>query len=176
MFFVLIQAFQDVVKKHSVLKKKIQRIMSYENALQQIKVLFIFQLSVTTCFFCLFIAFAFHFHFVLNYFLYLSPQKETGIEDIEDLVKCFMESENRNYSLFNRINQINTEIESLEAENSHYKSMIEKYQDETQSDDQKKLRVFDVCLFFRLLFIFLFSCFFMIFCPHCLIVFYSNRI
>jgi len=40
-------------------------------------------------------------------------QESTGIDDVEELVTKFLEAEDKNFSLFNYINELNNEIEQV---------------------------------------------------------------
>mmetsp|Transcript_73304 Transcript_73304/g.177306 ORF Transcript_73304/g.177306 Transcript_73304/m.177306 type:complete len:548 (+) Transcript_73304:193-1836(+) len=66
-------------------------------------------------------------------------QMATGITDIDSLVDKFIEAEDKNYSLFNYVNQLATEIEKLEGAVSDVHSEIERYKGQgAQSDNQRK--------------------------------------
>uniref|UniRef100_A0A7S1CAG2 ODAD1 central coiled coil region domain-containing protein n=1 Tax=Bicosoecida sp. CB-2014 TaxID=1486930 RepID=A0A7S1CAG2_9STRA len=66
-------------------------------------------------------------------------QSATGISDIDALVDRFIEAEDKNYSLFNYVNNLAGEIEKLEAGVAEVHSEIEKYKGQgAQSDNQRK--------------------------------------
>ena len=54
-------------------------------------------------------------------------QETTGIYDINEIVTRFLEAEEQNFSLFNYVNDINSEIERLEHSISDMRNQIEKY-------------------------------------------------
>lgn len=41
-------------------------------------------------------------------------EEATGISDIDELVRTFVEAEKNNYSLFNYVNELSNEMEKLE--------------------------------------------------------------
>jgi len=53
-------------------------------------------------------------------------QQETGISSIDEMVTAFITAEEENFSLFNMINELNREMETLEVENGDIKAQIEK--------------------------------------------------
>eukprot|EP00753_Platysulcus_tardus_P002512 PLAT11667.1.p2 GENE.PLAT11667.1~~PLAT11667.1.p2 ORF type:complete len:544 (+),score=315.12 PLAT11667.1:66-1697(+) len=68
-------------------------------------------------------------------------QKETGIESIEEMVNAFIEAEEKNFTLFNVINELNSEIETLELENNEIRSNIEKYKGKGQYSEENRKRI-----------------------------------
>ncbi|TYZ64669.1 hypothetical protein PybrP1_006357 [[Pythium] brassicae (nom. inval.)] len=52
-------------------------------------------------------------------------KKKTGVQDAEELAKALISAEEKNFSLFNMINQLNTEMEALEIENNEVEELIE---------------------------------------------------
>ena len=66
-------------------------------------------------------------------------KEATGIEDTETLVESFIENEDRNFALFNYVNNINTEVESLQDEIRRQKDDIELTKREgVESDVRRK--------------------------------------
>jgi len=65
-------------------------------------------------------------------------QEGTGIYDINEIVTRFLEAEEQNFSLFNYVNDINTEIERLEHSISDMRSQIEKYRGQGMSTDTQR--------------------------------------
>ena len=66
-------------------------------------------------------------------------QAATGINDIDELVTTFINSEDQNFSLFNYVNELNQEIEKLEEQISDTKAEIEKYKGQgVNADNQRK--------------------------------------
>jgi hypothetical protein len=65
-------------------------------------------------------------------------QQATGIEDIDQLVHTFITAEDQNYTLFNYVNEVNTEIEKLEDQITAIKIETEKYKSSGQEFDKSK--------------------------------------
>lgn len=75
----------------------------------------------------------------------LKIQEQTGIYDINELVSKFLEAEEQNFSLFNYVNDINSEIERLEHSISDMRNQIEKYRGQGMSSDtQRKKTIRDL--------------------------------
>ncbi|KDO34834.1 hypothetical protein SPRG_00895 [Saprolegnia parasitica CBS 223.65] len=55
-------------------------------------------------------------------------RKKTGIKDIGELASALLAAEEKNFSLFNMINELNTEMESVEIENNRFQDMINEVQ------------------------------------------------
>ena len=53
-------------------------------------------------------------------------QQATGIEEIDQLVHTFISAEDQNYTLFNYVNEVNSEIEKLEDQITAIKSETQK--------------------------------------------------
>jgi chromosome segregation ATPase len=67
-----------------------------------------------------------------------SIQLATGTSDINEIVTRFLESEEQNFSLFNYVNEINSEIERLEHSISEMRNQIEKYRGQGMSSDTQR--------------------------------------
>lgn len=65
-------------------------------------------------------------------------QESTGIHDINEIVSRFLEAEEQNFSLFNYVNDINSEIERLEHSISDMRNQIEKYRGQGMSTDTQR--------------------------------------
>jgi coiled-coil domain-containing protein 63/114 len=65
-------------------------------------------------------------------------QEATGIYDVNEIVTRFLEAEEQNFSLFNYVNDINTEIERLEHAILDMKGQIEKYRGQGMSTDTQR--------------------------------------
>lgn len=52
-------------------------------------------------------------------------KKKTGMSDADELAKALISAEEKNFSLFNMINELNTEMEALEIENNALEELIE---------------------------------------------------
>lgn len=68
-------------------------------------------------------------------------QAATGISDIDQLVKQFIENEDRNFKMFNYLNELNGEIEKGEEAIAELKMETEKYrgQDKGAASQRKRL-------------------------------------
>lgn len=62
-------------------------------------------------------------------------QDATGVYDVNEIVTRFLEAEEQNFSLFNYVNDINSEIERLEHSIAEMRSQIEKYRGQGMSTD-----------------------------------------
>lgn len=72
-------------------------------------------------------------------------QDTTGLYDINEIVTRFLEAEEQNFSLFNYVNDINSEIERLEHNISEMRNQIEKFRGQGMSSDtQRKKTVRDL--------------------------------
>merc|ERR1719261_1939220 len=54
-------------------------------------------------------------------------QQATGISDIDELVRQFIENEDQNFKMFNYLNELNVEIEKGEEQINELKQESEKY-------------------------------------------------
>jgi coiled-coil domain-containing protein 63/114 len=68
----------------------------------------------------------------------LLVQQTTGIFDTGDIVTKFLESEDINFSLFNYVNDINSEIERIEHSIAEMRNKIEKYRGQSMSTDTQR--------------------------------------
>jgi len=68
-------------------------------------------------------------------------QKATGIADIDELVTKFVEAEDKNFSLFNFVNELNSEIERLEMMISDTKAEIEKFKGQGLNTDNQRKKI-----------------------------------
>jgi len=72
-------------------------------------------------------------------------QESTGVHDINEIVTRFLEAEEQNFSLFNYVNDINSEIERLEHSIAEMRNQIEKYRGQGMSTDtQRKKAIRDL--------------------------------
>lgn len=62
----------------------------------------------------------------------------TGLHDVEAIATRFLESEEQNFSLFNYVNSINSEVERLEHSIADIKTQIEKYRGQGMSTDTQR--------------------------------------
>ena len=65
-------------------------------------------------------------------------QESTGIYDINEIITKFLDAEEQNFSLFNYVNDINSEIERLEHHISDMRNQIEKYRGQGMSTDTQR--------------------------------------
>lgn len=66
-------------------------------------------------------------------------KEATGIEDIDQLVSKFIEVEDKNFALFNYVNELNNEIELLQEQISESREDIEKFKsEEVEMASQRK--------------------------------------
>lgn len=65
-------------------------------------------------------------------------EEATGISDIDELVKTFVEAEMQNYSLFNTVNDLSSDMEKLEQQINDIKAEIEKYKNHGFSADNQR--------------------------------------
>jgi hypothetical protein len=68
----------------------------------------------------------------------LKIQADTGLTDVNDIVSKFLETEEQNFSLFNYVNDINSEIERLEHSIADMRNQIEKYRGQGMSSDKQR--------------------------------------
>jgi len=65
-------------------------------------------------------------------------QQATSITDIDQLVSSFISAEDQNYTLFNYVNEVNTEIEKLEDQITVIRSEMTRYADGGRETDLTK--------------------------------------
>mmetsp|Transcript_28641 Transcript_28641/g.50928 ORF Transcript_28641/g.50928 Transcript_28641/m.50928 type:complete len:511 (-) Transcript_28641:35-1567(-) len=68
-------------------------------------------------------------------------QAATGITDIDELVRTFVEAEKHNYSLFNYVNELSNEMEKLEQQIVEIKAEIERYKGQGLSSDNQRRKL-----------------------------------
>ena len=68
-------------------------------------------------------------------------REHTNITDVEEIVQTFLEAEEKNFSLFNYVNELNSEIERLELQISDTKVEIEKYKGQGVSTDTQRKQI-----------------------------------
>ena len=62
----------------------------------------------------------------------------TGINDIDQLVKTFIQAEEKNFAIFKFVNELNVEIENYETQIFEMQSEIDKNLAEGGQDSQKR--------------------------------------
>jgi len=65
----------------------------------------------------------------------------TEINDIDELVTTFCEAEEKNFSLFNFVNELNSEIEKLEEQISALKSDVESFKSQGGSQENQRRKI-----------------------------------
>ncbi|GAQ83044.1 hypothetical protein KFL_001330270 [Klebsormidium nitens] len=65
----------------------------------------------------------------------------TGIQDIDELVTMFISAEDKNFSLFNYVNELNQELEKLEEQLADTRLEIEKYKGQGASHDSARKKI-----------------------------------
>lgn len=68
-------------------------------------------------------------------------QQTTGVTDIDELVQRFIASEDKNFSLFNYVNELAAEIDNLEQQIQAVKQDIEKYRGQGVNTDNQRKRI-----------------------------------
>lgn len=70
----------------------------------------------------------------------LSKIEQATGHDIESLIKEFSNAEDTNFSLFTYVNELNSEIEKLEEQNSELKEELSKYKGDGSVSDSEKMK------------------------------------
>jgi uridine kinase len=65
-----------------------------------------------------------------------------GIEDTSELTDRFIETEDRNFSLFNLVNELNTNIESLKEQIARVEQQITEYNKQSEEMDKERTQKF----------------------------------
>ena len=68
-------------------------------------------------------------------------QQSTGISDIDELVATFIEAEDKNFSLFNYVNELNNEVEKLEEQIDMTRREILRYRGVGENRDDHRKRM-----------------------------------
>ena len=68
-------------------------------------------------------------------------KKSTGISNIEEIVTTFIKAEEQNYSLFNYVNTLTTELDHLNEANENIKKAIERIEERAQLSKEEKLNL-----------------------------------
>ena len=68
-------------------------------------------------------------------------KEATGIEDTDALVESFIENEDKNFALYNYVNNMNTEIESLQDEIKYLKDEIQLIKKESVENDVRRKEI-----------------------------------
>ena len=68
-------------------------------------------------------------------------QTKTGITDMDELVEKFIEAEEKNFSMYNYVNQLSAEVEKLEASITDIRNEIAKYRGQGANSDNQRKRI-----------------------------------
>jgi hypothetical protein len=68
-------------------------------------------------------------------------QQATGVSDVHEIVNRFLEAEEKNFSLFNFVNDLNSEIERLELSIAETSAEIDKFRGQGVSTDTQRRKV-----------------------------------
>lgn len=68
-------------------------------------------------------------------------KKKTGVSDADELAKALLMAEEKNFSLFNMINELNTEMEALEIENNALEDLIEQCKGSGHNSDSHRQEI-----------------------------------
>ena len=69
-------------------------------------------------------------------------KKSTGIQSISEMVEEFVRSEDQNFALFNQINDLHREIETLEVSNTKKRAQVEKMKQSGSASEMNKSKIF----------------------------------
>jgi oligoendopeptidase F len=65
-------------------------------------------------------------------------KEASGISNIEEIVTTFIKAEEQNYSLYNYVNMLNTETDTLEESNKEIKDQINRILDRGRLSEQER--------------------------------------
>lgn len=65
-------------------------------------------------------------------------KEASGISNIEEIVTTFIKAEEQNYSLYNYVNMLNTETDTLEESNKEIKDQINRILERGQLSEQER--------------------------------------
>lgn len=65
-------------------------------------------------------------------------KEATGISSTEEIVTTFIKAEEQNYSLYNYVNMLNSEIDMIEEQNKMIESEIQKHEELGQMSEKEK--------------------------------------
>lgn len=68
-------------------------------------------------------------------------QQKTGIASIEEIVTTFIKADEQNYSLYNYVNQINSEIDMIEEQNKQIEEEIQRHEKLGELTEKEKENV-----------------------------------
>lgn len=65
-------------------------------------------------------------------------KQQTGISSTEEIVTTFIKAEEQNYSLYNYVNMLNSEIDMIEEQNKNIEAEIQKHEEIGNLNDKEK--------------------------------------
>lgn len=65
-------------------------------------------------------------------------REATGISSIDEIVTTFIKADEQNHSLYNYVNVLNQECDSLEEQNKQCERMIHKYEELAEESEMSK--------------------------------------
>jgi D-ribose pyranose/furanose isomerase RbsD len=65
-------------------------------------------------------------------------KEATGISSTEEIVTTFIKAEEQNYSLYNYVNMLNSEIDMIEEQNKNIEFEIRKHEELREMTDKEK--------------------------------------
>ena len=65
-------------------------------------------------------------------------EKATGISSVEEIVTTFIKAEEQNYSLYNYVNMLNSEIDMIEEQNKNIEAEIQRHEELGAMTDKEK--------------------------------------
>jgi hypothetical protein len=65
-------------------------------------------------------------------------KQQTGISSTEEIVTTFIKAEEQNYSLYNYVNMLNSEIDMIEEQNKNIEAEIQRHEELGDMTDKEK--------------------------------------
>jgi len=65
-------------------------------------------------------------------------KQQTGISSTEEIVTTFIKAEEQNYSLYNYVNMLNSEIDMIEEQNKSIEAQIKRHEDDGKMNEDEK--------------------------------------
>lgn len=65
-------------------------------------------------------------------------KQQTGISSIEEIVTTFIKADEQNYSLYNYVNLLNSEIDMIEEQNKHIEDEIRRHEQLGEMNEKEK--------------------------------------
>lgn len=67
-------------------------------------------------------------------------REQTGINSIEEIVTTFIKAEEQNYTLFNYVNKLNSDIDTIDEQNKYISEEIENQERRMIQNEEKQKR------------------------------------